>query len=211
MITSLLSTESPELYIFLVLIISISILLCYYTTAVVFCIILLFLLYFYRHEETTKRYPDNYIVSPAYGKVTNIIHTASHTYISIFLSPLDVHTQIYPVNGRVIKRIYDTTGIFGLATDIDKCRNNEKKIHYIQMTNGYILKLTQIAGFLPRRISSDDTINTNVEAGEYLGIIKFGSRVDILYPHVITDNNVFNLQVKVGDVVTHDSIIGWYD
>lgn len=166
-------------------------------------ILFIFMLAFYRYSPHDERYHDNQIVSPAEGTITNIKLLNKHLYVSIFLSPFNKHTQIYPVNGTVVHRVYDETGKFGLATTIDKCRNNEKKIHTIQMCSGKLMRVTQIAGFLPRRISSSDDINVDVKAGEYLGIIKFGSRVDILVP--VTDtfklHVVRNQTVNIGDVI----------
>ena len=146
-------------------------------------IVLIFLLIFYRYTPHTKRYPDRAIVSPAEGLISRVKITPTHAYISIFLSPINRHTQIYPANGTIVKRIYDATGKFKIAYNDDKCRDNEKMIHFLKLNhNDQILKVTQIAGFMVRCISSETQTPKKVKAGEYLGIIKFGSRVDILFP-----------------------------
>jgi phosphatidylserine decarboxylase len=178
----------------------------YFKLAIAAIILLIFMISFYRYYPYNKRYTSDIIISPAEGTITNLKYFRDHYYISIFLSPLNVHTQIYPVNGTVIKRTYDQTGKFGLATDIDKCRDNEKKIHYILMCNNSILKLTQIAGFLPRRITSSDQVPKKVQAGEYLGMIKFGSRVDILFPA----NKGFILNVREGQSINIGDKLGEY-
>lgn len=165
-------------------------------------LVLIFFMVFYRYEEYTDRYDDNVIISPAEGTITSIKEFNQQIHISIYLGILNKHTQIYPVNGTVIERYYDTNGKFALATDMEKSRDNEKKIHVIQTPNGEFVTVTQIAGFFPRRIASSDKVPENVKAGEYLGIIKFGSRVDLLFSGDITQ-----LKVKLHDTINLGDII----
>lgn len=147
-------------------------------------VILLFLLYFYRYYEHTERYPDNIIICPADGTITNMLLDTQNNniIISIFLSPMNIHTQVYPANAIVLSHEYDQTGKFDIVADAEKSKENEKVIHTFQMPNGCIIKVIQIAGFLPRVITYDKSINHQVAAGEYLGMIKFGSRVDLILP-----------------------------
>lgn len=178
------------------------ILLCHsYYIVIVLLILLSFLLYFFRYEPHTNRYNDNILVSPANGKITHLEQKNGNYYMSIFLSPLDRHTQIYPINGIVFSRIYDLTGKFGLANYKDKSRFNEKKIHEIMTPHG-IVNITQIAGFLPRKITSSDDLGA-VCAGAYLGMIKFGSRVDLKFP----DNIIF---LKKQGILQIGDVIGYY-
>ena len=116
----------------------------------------------------------------------------NYTYVAIFLNPFNRHTQIYPVNGMVINRYYDRTGKFKVVSNLGKSRYNEKVIHYIE-TSGGLMTITQIAGFLPRVLVFDDELR-QVEAGEYLGMMKFGSRVDMLIPNC-------KLNLTLGDKV----------
>jgi phosphatidylserine decarboxylase len=163
-------------------------------------ILLLFLIYFYRYTPYTKRHPDNHLISPCEGTVLNITHKYGHYYVAIFLSPFNRHTQIYPINGKVLKRVYDHTGIFDIVMYLNKSRNNEKKIHYILANNGRLIKLSQIAGFLPRMITSSEDLTT-YQAGEYLGMMKFGSRVDMICPD---DGELFITEgqsIKIGDLI----------
>ena len=166
-------------------------------------IILIILMIFYRYKNYTTEYDDNIIVSPAEGKITNIMLLSNNrVFVSIFLSVFNNHTQMYPVNGTVIKRVYDDTGQFNIVIDGYKSRYNEKKIHTIQMNNNNIVKVVQIAGFLPRRIASSDVVPLDVKAGEYLGIIKFGSRVDLIFPGDINKLLVtLNDNIKLGDII----------
>ena len=202
MYTTLLFKESPFIGLFFILL-TIYLLIIKNKYIIIPFLILIALMIFYRYKKYTIEYNDNIIVSPAEGKITNIMELSNNRIlVSIFLSVFDNHTQIYPVNGKVIKRVYDDTGQFGIVIDRYKSRDNEKKIHTIRMKNNNIVKVVQIAGFLPRRIVSSDVVPLDVEAGEYLGMIKFGSRVDLIFMGdinkllVTLDNNI-----KIGDVI----------
>jgi phosphatidylserine decarboxylase len=125
-------------------------------------------------------------------------------YIAIFLSPLDIHYQFFPVSGIVKDIIYDKTGKFELAYELNKSNDNEKCIHVINNRHGDFI-VYQIAGFLVRRISYYDKINEKYESGENLGLIHFGSRVDIVIPKA----DIFQLYVKEGDYMSgSESMIG---
>ena len=168
----------------------------YHNTSSLFLITLILLLLFYRYEPHKTNYADNVIISPAQGTVTNIKYNNNHIYVSIFMSIFNNHTQIYPVNGTVVNRIYDRTGQFNIVVNQEKSRYNEKKIHNIVMKNKKIITITQIAGFLPRCITSSDIVPEKVKAGQYLGMIKFGSRVDIIFP-----GDMLKVKVKVNDTI----------
>jgi phosphatidylserine decarboxylase len=116
---------------------------------------------------------------------------------------MDVHQNYYPINGFVLNRIYDDTGQFRLAYQLDKSDENEKKLHFIDTQHG-IVTVTQIAGVLPRRIVSDYELGP-CRAGERLGMIKFGSRVDLALP-----SEGLTLTIKEGDKLTGGQPIGYY-
>jgi phosphatidylserine decarboxylase len=139
------------------------------------------MLFFYRYYQHDTRYYDNVVVCPCDGTITDIHQDKDFYFVSIFLSPFNVHNQIYPVNGIVTSQYYDKTGIFSLAINKAKSRYNDKVIHKIQTQYGYVT-ITQISGFLPRCIVYNHKVNHRVQAGEYLGMIKFGSRVDLKIP-----------------------------
>lgn len=166
-------------------------------------VIMILLSIFYRFTPTDISVGDDVVVSPAEGLVTYLREIDGRIYISIYLDVFNKHTQIYPINGIVTKRIYDKTGEFNIVIDMDKSKNNEKKIHYMKTNIGNV-KITQIAGFLPRRISSSDKINIHVSAGDYLGIIKFGSRVDLEFDGSMKDVKIKYLsKIKLGDIIYH--------
>ena len=171
---------------------------------IIICIFAL-LLYFYRAPMGKDNDISNDILlAPSYGTVKAIKWTDDYVYVAIFLSPADIHQQYYPVNGRVIQRVYDFTGKFDIAFSIDKSRMNEKKIHAIDTKHGIVI-VTQLAGLLVRAIVSDEEINVDVKAGTRFGMIKFGSRVDIAIPI----SKGFELYCKVGDkLIGGKEIIG---
>jgi phosphatidylserine decarboxylase len=108
---------------------------------------------------------------------------------------------MYPVNGVVTSQYYDKTGIFALATNKAKSRYNDKVIHQIKTQYGYVT-MTQISGFLPRCIVYTPKVNHRVQAGEYLGMIKFGSRVDLKIPkttHLLPID--VNQKITFGDLI----------
>jgi len=201
MYTTLLFNESPLLSSIILLCLVASFICRLYIIFVLLLLTLIFVSIFYRYKPHTKRYDDNVIISPANGMVSYLEQKDNKINISIYLNFLNNHTQIYPVNGLLLKTIYDKTGKFELANDIRKSRFNEKKIHIIKMKNGEI-KVTQIAGFFPRRIVSRKEVNEKVMAGEYLGMIKFGSRVDLEF-----DGDISKVMIKQGQMVNIGDMI----
>jgi phosphatidylserine decarboxylase len=202
MYTTLLFNESPLLSSIIVLCLVASFICKLYIIFVLLLLILIFVCIFYRYKPHTKRYDDNVIISPANGTVTSVETKNNKINMSIYINFFNNHTQIYPVNGLLLKKIYDNTGKFELANNVKKSRFNEKKIHTIKMKNGGEVKVTQIAGFFPRRIVSAKKENEKVMAGEYLGIIKFGSRVDLEFDGDISKILIKeNQQINIGDMI----------
>jgi phosphatidylserine decarboxylase len=157
------------------------------------------LLFFYRYPTPIKRKNDfNNVYSPAFGRIMKIIETDNQIFIAIFLSPLDIHYQFFPVAGTVTDIQYDCNGVFNLAYELNKSNQNEKVITTMTNKHGEF-KIFQIAGYLVRRISNFSKVNQTVESGEDLGLIHFGSRVDIIIPK---SDSKFKLLVKEGEYVS---------
>jgi len=182
-----------------------SVILTYQTKYFIFAVcVLIGLLIFYRYEPHNVRYCDNTIISPAEGKIIYIKQIGENISMSIFMSIFNRHTQVYPVNGVVIDRIHDNTGIYNIVADKDKSRFNEKRIHNIITKNG-IVQVTQIAGFLMRCITSSMEYPEKVSAGEYMGMVKFGSRIDITFK-----GDIKKLKKKQGDAINiGETIYKW--
>jgi len=153
----------------------------------------LFTLYFFRDPERTlpAGYTDHQLVSPADGKIVvieDVINKEENifpldeplTQISIFLSPLNVHVNRNPINGTV-KYLKYIKGEYLVAFDHKSSERNERtEIGIENSSNGSKVLFKQIAGFVARRIVYDLSEGCRVTAGERFGMIKFGSRVDIL-------------------------------
>ena len=122
--------------------------------------------------------------------------------ISIFLSVWNVHSQRVPLSGKVLSREYNPGNYFA-AFKHKASENNEQTSVLFEEEKGNKFKIKQIAGWIARRIINYMEPEKNVERGERLGFIRFGSRVDIIVPEE------FQLDVSLGDIVTgNQTIIG---
>ena len=146
--------------------------------------------YFFFRDPNRTIPLDGFIVSPADGTITYIgdpntpfdieNNNQLYTKVSIFLSIFDVHVNRMPIDGT-IKEIKYIPGKFINATLDKSSKQNEKNI--IKINNGkYDYFVVQIAGLIARRIVCNVNINQDLKKGERIGIIKFGSRVDLYLP-----------------------------
>lgn len=157
-----------------------------------------FFLQFFRDPERDIPATPGAIVSPGDGKVTDIALVESPTgtrmRISIFLNVFNVHVNRAPIGG-VITEVEYRKGKFRNAMDANSAELNEQNICTILGDDGQEVTFKQIAGLLARRIVFNKKRGDRVERGDRVGLIKFGSRVDVLFP---TDAQV---SVKLGDKV----------
>ena len=157
-----------------------------------------FFLWFFRDPERAIPQEPGLIVSPADGKVTEVarIQTpAGDRYrISIFLSVFDVHVNRSPVEG-VIRDVRYSKGEFLNAMNPVCAERNERNLAVVECAEGYTISFTQIAGLLARRIVFQKKLGDRLQRGERVGLIKFGSRTDIVIP------GEADVLVKVGDRV----------
>ncbi|OGC92207.1 MAG: phosphatidylserine decarboxylase [candidate division Zixibacteria bacterium RBG_16_48_11] len=147
----------------------------------------LFLLYFFRDPERIIPTGQNLIVSPADGRVLEIEPVAKNdfigsagTKISVFLSPLDVHVIRSPMEGKVEYAVYKK-GSFKAAYKNEASLQNENLELGISASRSRLI-LRQIAGFLARRIACSARQCDQLARGARLGVIKFGSRVELILP-----------------------------
>jgi phosphatidylserine decarboxylase len=153
------------------------------------CVLLLlaaFMAYFFRDPERSVPSERTVIVSPADGRVTLVgklspADADSPTIVSIFLSPLDVHINRSPISGTVLDVTY-TKGRFKPATSDSASLVNEQNALTIKGDDGVTVVCKQIAGVLARRIVCWKRPGDRLELGERFGLIKFGSRTDLLMP-----------------------------
>jgi phosphatidylserine decarboxylase len=157
-------------------------------------VLAVFFLWFFRDPQRTVPQLPGQIVSPGDGIVTEAewIETVSGSRlrISIFLNVFDVHVNRAPVGG-VVKVCEFRKGGFMNAMNPESVLSNEQTLITID-SGGYEVSFKQIAGLLARRIVCNVKVGDRVERGQRVGLIKFGSRVDVLMPAEA------NLQVKKG-------------
>ena len=156
-----------------------------------------FFLWFFRDPERAIPNLAGAVVSPADGKVTavgKILEDGTpRLRISIFLSVFDVHVNRSPIRGVIRKMSYQR-GKFMNAMNPDSAANNEQNVVAVE-GEGQTVIFKQIAGLLARRIVFNHKVGDQLERGQRVGLIKFGSRVDILLDPSAT------IQVNVGDRV----------
>jgi phosphatidylserine decarboxylase len=148
----------------------------------------IFLLFFFRWPARHLE-PDNGLVyAPADGKVVVIEDTFEKEYfndtrlqVSIFMSPFNVHSNRYPVSGR-IKYVRYHPGKYMVAWHPKSSELNERSSIVIETKDGTEILIRQIAGAVARRIVTYAKQNQEVLQGDELGFIKFGSRVDVFLP-----------------------------
>jgi phosphatidylserine decarboxylase len=162
-----------------------------------------FFLWFFRDPERAIPGTPGALVSPADGKVTLISQVVdsgkSFTRVSIFLSVFDVHVNRSPISGMIADVRY-RKGKFLNAMGAASAEENEQNIVKVE-GEGQTVIFKQISGLLARRIVFNKKMGDSVARGERVGMIKFGSRVDVLMEASA------NLQVKLGDHVTGGSSV----
>jgi phosphatidylserine decarboxylase len=163
----------------------------------------LFFFWFFRDPERVIPNASGAVVSPADGKVTHVSqvvqNSTSYLRISIFLSVFDVHVNRSPIGG-VIRDVRYQKGKFLNAMGAASAEQNEQNIVTIEGSDQTII-FKQIAGLLARRIVFNKKVGDLVQAGERVGMIKFGSRVDVLM------ESSASVQIRVGDHVKGGSSV----
>jgi phosphatidylserine decarboxylase len=153
---------------------------------------------FFRDPERTGERGPNVVIAPADGLVVSIVDVDEPTYlkgrvqrIAIFMNVFDVHVNRYPMDGTIEYRQYNA-GQFGHAAADKASEVNEQSSVGLLTAKGKIL-VRQIAGLVARRIITDHTAGTAVLQASRMGLIRFGSRVDVFLPPGAT------VAVRVGD------------
>jgi phosphatidylserine decarboxylase len=171
--------------------------------AVVPLLLAAFFLWFFRDPERVIPAVAGAIVSPADGKVTDIsmidVKGSRRTRISIFLNVFNVHVNRSPATG-VITDVRYQKGKFGNAMGEVSAAENEQNIVTVEGDAGIVV-FKQIAGLLARRIVFTKKVGDHIVRGERVGLIKFGSRCDVVFPIDA------ELRVKVGDHVQGGSSV----
>jgi phosphatidylserine decarboxylase len=167
--------------------------------AIIPCLLAFFLLWFFRDPERTIPGDAGAVVSPGDGKVTDVstvmVGSEKCTRLSIFLSVFDVHVNRSPIAG-VIREVRYQRGQFLNAMNQTSAELNEQNIVTVESDgDGQKVVFKQIAGLLARRIVFYFKVGDRLERGQRVGLIKFGSRVDVLL------DAAAHINVKIGDRV----------
>jgi phosphatidylserine decarboxylase len=169
--------------------------------AFVLLLLALWVAYFFRDPERVGDRGPSLVVSPADGKLIMITEINEPSFLqaravrlSIFMNVFDVHVNRYPVEG-VIKYIHYNKGkFFNAATEKSSLENEQMSVGID--TGRYRLLVRQIAGLIARRIVTYSKVGEPVRQGDRMGIIRFGSRVDVFLPSGST------VRAKLGDTTT---------
>tara|TARA_B100000767_G_scaffold75155_1_gene71740 strand:- start:83 stop:619 length:537 start_codon:yes stop_codon:yes gene_type:complete len=147
--------------------------------------------YFFRDPERYSINDDSYLVSPADGLITDIsersgpeelsLENTTFTRVSVFMNVFNCHVNRIPSSG-LIEEIYYKPGKFFNASLDKASEENERNYFKIKLdNNGEEIVIVQIAGLIARRIVCEVEQNQNLKQGERIGMIRFGSRVDIYF------------------------------
>ena len=169
---------------------------------------------FFRDPVRTTPRGDKLIVAPADGLITMIARVGpppeirgadglaegEYTRVSIFMSVFDVHINRAPITGR-IRRIAYVPGKF-INADLDKASEDNERQHFlIEGSGGLKIGMTQIAGLVARRILAFVREGDDVEAGQRIGLIRFGSRVDVYLPDGTAPKVLLGQRTIAGETV----------
>jgi len=188
-------------YIYGLSLLAVAALLLWFTGTWSWCVVPVllaaFYLWFFRDPQRTIPPGPGLIVSPGDGKVTEtaLINTPAgpRQRISIFLSVFDVHVNRSPIGG-VITSVRYHKGLYLNAMNPDSAERNEQNVVTVE-GQGFEVTFKQIAGLIARRIVFNFAEGQTVARGQRVGLIKFGSRVDVILPATA------ELRVKVGERV----------
>ena len=212
MLNSIFPKIHKEGYKFLAIAIIITFFVLLISKAIGFILILItvWVYYFFRDPERFSINDDKYLVSPADGLISDIkevsgpielgLENNSFTRVSIFMNIFNCHVNRVPTKGTV-EEIFYKPGKF-LNASLDKAsEENERNYYKIKLPNGEKIIIVQIAGLIARRIVCEVKKDQSLNQGERIGMIRFGSRVDIYF-------NNKKLLAKVGqNVVAGESLI----
>ena len=166
--------------------------------AVLLIIVAIWVAYFFRDPERTGERGERLVISPADGKVVQIAEVDEPAFlkekavrISIFMNVFNVHVNRYPVSGIVRYVQYNAGKFLNAAEDKASLENEQSSVGIEAGSNRVLVR--QIAGLIARRIVTYSANGQRVQQGDRMGIIRFGSRVDVFLPTTARP------RVKVGD------------
>ncbi len=146
--------------------------------------------YFFRDPDRISIQDDNFLVSPADGLISNVsevdgpaelsLENKKFTKISIFMNVFNCHVNRTPVSGNVEEILYKPGKFINASLD-KSSEENERNYYRLKLKDGDEIIIVQIAGLIARRIVTEVEVNQSIEQGERIGMIRFGSRVDVYF------------------------------
>jgi phosphatidylserine decarboxylase len=169
--------------------------------AFVLLLLALWVAYFFRDPERVGERGPSLVVSPADGKLIMITEVDEPAFmhgrairLSIFMNVFNVHVNRYPVNGKIGYVHYNKGKFFNAAAEKSSLENEQMSVGI--EAPSYKVMVRQIAGLIARRIVTYSKVGQEVKQGDRMGIIRFGSRVDVFLPPGST------IRAKLGDATT---------
>jgi phosphatidylserine decarboxylase len=169
--------------------------------AFVLLLLALWVAYFFRDPERVGERGPSLIVAPADGKLIMITEVDEPAFmqgravrLSIFMNVFNVHVNRYPIDGVVRYIHYNKGKFFNAATDKSSLENEQMSVGIEAAPRRVLVR--QIAGLIARRIVTYSKLGEQVKQGDRMGIIRFGSRVDVFLPPGST------IRAKLGDMTT---------
>jgi phosphatidylserine decarboxylase len=167
-------------------------------TAFVLTLLTLWVAYFFRDPERTGERGPHVVIAPADGRVVHVVEVDEPAFmqgrairVSIFMNVFNVHVNRYPSTGTVKYLHYNPGKFLNAATEKSSLENEQSSVG-IETSDGRVM-MRQIAGLIARRIITYSKIGDAAEQGQRMGLIRFGSRVDVFLPAGTP------VEVKVGD------------
>jgi phosphatidylserine decarboxylase len=163
-----------------------------------FCLLALLCLIFFRDPERSFTTERGAVISPADGKIVYLSGPSGEGFkLSIFMRPWDVHINRAPVDS-VVTHVEYIPGRFRAAQGMKASLENERNALTLQMDDGNKVVMIQVAGVLARRIVCRARVGDRLSTGERYGLIRFGSRVDLILPSHFVPRVRYGDRVRAG-------------
>ena len=186
----------PEGYKFIIIAIIVAIIFYSFSNflGLVGIVLTIWVYYFFRDPERVIIEDNNYLVSPADGEIIKVEETDGpkelglenkrFNKISVFMNVFDCHVNRTPCKGKIEEILYKPGKFFNASLD-KASEDNERNYYKIKDTHGNLIIVVQIAGLIARRIICESNKDQELEQGERIGMIRFGSRADIYYENYL--------------------------
>lgn len=155
--------------------------------AVVLVLLALWVAYFFRDPERNGPRGESLVIAPADGRIVNITEVDEPAFlggrairVSIFMNVFNVHVNRYPVSGTVAYTHYNPGKFINAAAEKASLENEQMSVGIVHSTDRVMMR--QIAGLIARRIVTYSQVGDAARQGDRMGLIRFGSRVDVFLP-----------------------------